>query len=377
MELKDLALEKKEGRMRLRVTVNWEECDEPNRELYIETESLFAEALSENYHPFLVGCIIPAMHFGEKRIRLKEKVCPTLLEGLKIVQGLMIQWSKGKYRPISIESEILNSPRYAGSHRHGALFLSGGIDSLAALRTILDHYPKNHPGSVRDCFMIHGFDIGGVIARGLKYHVFDRAVSALSHISHDAGVELIPVYTNIRHLCDDRDLWLNKFFGAVLGAVAHAFSKRIHLAYIASSYDIPHLHPCGSHPLLDPSFSSSDLQIIHRDLAMTRMEKIRKVAAWDAAFQHLRVCLANVPDRLNCGKCEKCVRTMLELLAVGVLHKTDAFVEKDVFPEHLSAFSIRIRERESFYREILPLLAEKGRKDLVEKIEEKLLFDPV
>jgi hypothetical protein len=38
-------------------------------------------------------------------------------------------------------------------------------------------------------------------------------------------------------------------------------------------------------------------------------------------------------DMLNCGKCEKCVRTMLGLLAVGAMDKTDAFPVKDVSRE--------------------------------------------
>ncbi len=33
---------------------------------------------------------------------------------------------------------------------------------------------------------------------------------------------------------------------------------------------------------------------------------------------------------LNCGKCEKCVRTMLALLALGVLHRSHAFPVNDV-----------------------------------------------
>ena len=376
MRLSDLTLEKINDRMRLRVTVDWEDCSQPKRELYIETIPPFAGDLSENIHPFLVGCIIPAMHFGERRISLNEKICPTLEEGLETVQALMVQWSHGQYRPLIIEAKPLTFPKYPAPLRRAALFLSGGIDSLAALRVNHLNFPKDHPGFVKDCIMMHGFDIGGVIQRGMKYHVFDRAIASLSHVAADAGVNLIPVYTNIRHLCDDRDLWLNKFFGAVLASVAHAFAKRIRLAYIASSYDIPHLHPCGSHPLLDPFYSSYDLGIIHRDLAMSRMEKIELVSNWDAAFQNLRVCLANVPDRLNCGRCEKCVRTMLELLAAGTLHKTGAFVEKDVKPEMLSGFSIRIRERQSFYLEILPLLAGKGRDDLVKTIKHKLLSDP-
>ena len=63
----------------------------------------------------------------------------------------------------------------------------------------------------------------GVMKRGAKYHVFERAKAAMAPVAAAARLALIPVHTNIRHLCDNRDLWLNQFFGAVLAAAAHAF----------------------------------------------------------------------------------------------------------------------------------------------------------
>jgi len=143
-------------------------------------------------------------------------------------------------------------------------------------------------------------------------------------------------------------------------------------AYIGSSYDIPNLAPCGSHPLLDPEYSSHDLKIRHRDLEVPRIDKIRSIADWDVGLNNMRVCLANVKDRLNCGKCEKCVRTMLGLEAVGVLPKLTSFVEDQVSPDLLDAFSITIRHREHFYEELIEPLKVCGRLDLVAKIEEKL-----
>ena len=353
-------------------TVQWEDCDRPDHDIFIETEEAFVQDLSLNPHAFLVGCIIPALHFGERRIFLDAEICPNLREGLDTVMGLMKEWTQGEYQPLNIEAKTrsvandLNHPGGAG------LFMSGGMDSLAALRVNKKTYPKQHPGSVKDCLLVHGFDIGGVVERGMKYHVFDRAQTALSAIAKDADVTLIPVYTNIRHLCDERDLWLDRFFGAVLAAVAHAFTSRLDLVYIASSYDIPNLTPCGSHPILDPAYSSYDLRIIHRDLALSRLEKLRVVADWDVAFQHFRVCLANVPDRLNCGKCEKCIRTMTALVAIGALDKTEAFIENDVTPEQLAQFDITIRHRESFYRELLSPLKKQGRDDLVYAIKKML-----
>ncbi len=376
MKILDLNQIQDGGRVKATAIVQWEDCDQPERQIFIETTADCASDLTADPHAFLVGCLVPALHFGERRIVLSRRICPTLMEGLQTAMAVLVHWSKGTWRPLSIDAKSLHTPRHRKPNRSAALFLSGGIDSLAALCVNRETHPLDHPGAAKDGFVVHGFDIGGVIQRGMKYPVFDRAMEALKPVALDARLNLIPVYTNIRHLCDDRNLWLNRFFGAVLAALSHAFSKRVHLSYIASSYDLAHLHPCGSHPLLDPFYSSFDVRIVHRDLELSRMEKIRKVVQWDAAFQNMRVCLANVPDRLNCGRCEKCVRTMLALVALGALHKTRAFIEDDVFPENLSGFSIRIRDRGSFYREIIPRLAERGRKDLVDAIAYKLQNDP-
>ena len=128
--------------------------------------------------------------------------------------------------------------------------------------------------------------------------------------------------------------------------------------------------------MLDPEFSSHGLRLRHRDVSLPRLEKLRIVAEWDVAFQNFRVCLANVPDRLNCGRCEKCVRTMAGLAALGLLDKTQAFQGDDLTPEHFSGFSITIRTRDPFYRELIPHLKEHGRNDLAATIEKKLPENP-
>ncbi len=376
MRLADFRMTQDGGRVKAAATVCWEDCDQPRREVFIETSADFASDLRAEPHSFLVGCLVPALHFGERRIALNRKICPTLMEGLKTAMAVLSFWSKDTWRPLVIEAHARRRPRHRRQSRRTALFLSGGIDSLAALQISRRTHPFDHPDAIQDGLVVHGFDIGGVVRRGMKYPVFHRALESLKPVARDARLDLIPVWTNFRHLCDDRDLWLNRFFGAVLAAVGHAFSSRVRNCQIASSYDLPHLHPCGSHPLLDPFYSSHEMRILHRDLELSRIEKIRQVLQWDAAFQNLRVCLANVPDRLNCGRCEKCVRTMLALVALGVLQKTRAFAEDDITPEYFSAFSIRIRERAPFYRELLPLLARRGRQDLVQAITFKLQNDP-
>ncbi|MEA1967280.1 MAG: hypothetical protein U9N77_03570 [Thermodesulfobacteriota bacterium] len=372
MKISDFKLTKG-NRTRICAKITFEDCDQPEKEIFIETSNEFGSSINLNPSAFLVGSIIPALYFKERRVAVDGRISPFLIEGLETVMALMENWTKGEFKPLVIESSrAVSLFEQLPGNRAGMVF-SGGVDSIAALRLNRLRYHKNHPGYIRDCFFIHGFDIGGVVERGMKYHVFERAFNAMEKITHDAEAELIPVYTNIRHLCDERDLWLNRFFGAVLASVAHAFSSRINLFYIASSYDVNNLVPCGSHPLLDPEYSSFDVRIRHRDLSWSRIDKIRLISDWDNGLKHLRVCLANVKDHLNCGKCEKCIRTMTALLAVDALHKSDAFIENDVTPEMFEPFKINIRHREPFYCELIPLLKEKGRDDLVDTIKEKFV----
>ena len=65
MRIENLRLESSSGLVRAAATVKWETCQEPDKDIYIETEESFAESFSCNPHAFVVGCIIPAMHFGE------------------------------------------------------------------------------------------------------------------------------------------------------------------------------------------------------------------------------------------------------------------------------------------------------------------------
>jgi hypothetical protein len=371
MKISDLTLTQYNDTIRADARVQFEDCPMPEKQVFIKTSKKYAADFFANPHAFLVGCLLPAIHLGEKRILIDEEICPLLKESLHVAMHILKHWSGGKHQPLKIEARTSSEIQLLDKPGTG-MFMSGGMDSLAALRLNRLNYPKTHPGYVKDGFFLHGFDIGGVVERGMKYHVFERAAKAILKITNDANVELIPVYTNIRHLCDKRELWLDSFFGAVLAAIAHSFANRLNMVFIGSSYDIPNLHPCGSHPLLDPEYSSYNMRIRHRDYELSRLEKIAIVSKWDVAFQNFRVCLANTPDRLNCGNCEKCVRTMTELTALGLLHKTDAFVENEITAEHISQFDITIRVRPPFYKPTVPLLKKQGRDDLANAIEKQI-----
>lgn len=74
---------------------------------------------------------------------------------------------------------------------------------------------------------------------------------------------------------------------------------------------------CGSYEMLSlPLFSTRNLRIYSDGEGMTRMKKISKIVHYAPSYKYLNVCLS---DGKNCGKCEKCVRTLLGIDALGKL----------------------------------------------------------
>jgi hypothetical protein len=210
---------------------------------------------------------------------------------------------------------------------------------------------------------------------------FEPVLDMLSTLGQGADVTLVPVYTNIIVLGSEKnaafwgDFWIHEYMGATFASIAHLFSNRLGVLSINSCHDIPNLMPYGSHPLLNPMYSSSDLRIRHEGIHLSRFEKVKLISEWDLALQHLRVCNDSKYYRtgmLNCANCEKCVRTMLALLACGVLEKTGAFPINNVNRElvshavHLGANTLPL------YIELLEPLEKAGRTDLVHAIEEKI-----
>ncbi|CAG0954742.1 hypothetical protein ANRL3_00482 [Anaerolineae bacterium] len=372
MRIENLRTEIRGRKVRRVATVIWEDSPRPTRDVYFATDEAYAADLAPGQHAFLTACLIPAMRHGERRIKLDEPIAPELRNGLHINMVYLRSWYGTPRNLVQIEASTERRQPIPRTATNAASFLSGGIDSLATLRANRLNYPADHPYSIADCLIVHGFDIGGREAVGDEADFFDRTLATLTPIAQDARVHLIPVATNIRHLDDDVTFWMYEFHGAALAAVAHALCRRISRVCIAGTMHVPFLEPWGSHPALDSNYSSVDLQVEHDGLAMSRLEKVQLIADWDVALRDLRVCTMNPARGLNCGRCEKCLRTMLELLACGKLARTSAFPAQDVTADQILNIHIDVEFPAPWYQELVAPLTDRGRADLAHAIQEKL-----
>ena len=369
MRIENLRSESYDDGKRIAATVVWEDCERSSQELHFTTDEEFENDLTVNPNAFLVAGIMPAMRHGEERIFIDEKVCPQLQDGLDTAVALMRHWWYPKnYKRIRIEAKTSNHPTSSNTPRRTGMFFSGGIDSLASFRKNRLRFPLEHPWSIKDGVLVFGLETEDI-------DKFGHVKNHLSEFSKEAGLKLIPVYTNIRQLDDDWMFWERQFQDSVYSSIGHLFARRFSVLSISSTYDIPHMRPDGSHPLLDINYSSSDLIIRHDAIQLSRLDKIKLVAEWELGFQNIRTCNRSElyrKDVLNCGRCWKCISAMLAFLVLGVLERTKAFPRLDLTPELVDSVIEIYGTTVCFYEELPPLLIKKGRPDLAEVINRKI-----
>jgi hypothetical protein len=392
MKIENVKSEKKANRKRVSATIRWEDCSHEDYEVYFETDEKFAEDFDSNPHAALSAYLIPALRHGEERIFIEAEICPEFKDGINTAMGWISHWFYGnKRKPVRIEAKTQSKIANPRKHSRAGLLFSGGIDSMASLRSNRLNFPLEHPGSIKDGIFAYGFDVR-------FQESFDEMVSSLSDLVEETGLTLIPFSSNLfsHYLSLELDFLVNKspgvwayqYQGGALAGGAHLFTKRLDVVNIACTYDIPNLIPFGNHPLIEPNFSSYDMRIRHDGVNLSRLDKVKLIADWDVGLRSIRVCNQIgdwnetsqsyrdrnplEPGQLNCGRCSKCLVTMLDLLVAGALHKATTFPKDDISADLIrSSFDPHDQMLCEFVDLIVPL-TEMGRDDLAHAIEHKM-----
>ena len=267
-------------------------------------------SLSARPESLVAAGLLPAMRRG-LNLHLDLALDPVFLDHLQEVKSLFAKWEP-LFKPIRVVSAP-SSPVFPDVEKSRVgLFFSGGVDSLYTLLT--------HQDEITDLIFVHGFDIHpDNLAHG------QLAEESVRKVGRQFGKRVIKVETNLRSFLDLYAAWGERAHGAAMAAVAHLLSDELARIYISASDSGAYLLPWGSHPDLDPFWSSSGLEFIHDGCETTRTGKLGRIAESDIALEHLRVCWKNQAGALNCGRCEKCIRTMIGLKITGALDRCTAF----------------------------------------------------
>jgi hypothetical protein len=226
-----------------------------------------------------------------------------------------------------------------GKKRSAGMLFSGGVDSLTS-------YLRHRKGRP-DLISIWGVpDIPP-----FEEKFWGRMWSDINNLAKRDGLEAFQIKTdafrNINHELLRSDFgtdWWGGVTGGLflLGMCAPVTAKRgTGTIIIASSYTEDFKEGSGFHPSIDHNLSWADVAVVHDGYELSRQQKLRYLCQQENLhyLSLLRVCWDSA-HKTNCGKCEKCLRTITGLVVEGVDPNDCNFdIDRKVFPLLKSCFS--------------------------------------
>lgn len=273
----------------------------------------------------LAATLLGAMRRGRRPLLVPGPLDATTQANLPRLQALFAEhWTKLRLRRVPVQTahpRVPPAPTPSGA-RVG-VFFSGGVDSFFSLLSNLDE--------IDDLILVRGYDIG--LEPDLD-GLWKEVVEAGRAVANEFGKRLISVRTNIRPLLLKLRCHWGFSHGAALAHVALLLQPWLRTVYVPASFDIEHVSPWGSHPEIDPLWSTDSLRFIHDGIETNRLQKIHRIAEFPLALQTLRVCNNHPDGAYNCGHCYKCLPTMLALDNAGALTRC-ATLPHELAPKEL------------------------------------------
>jgi hypothetical protein len=249
-----------------------------------------------------------------------EELDKTYLDSLSKIKPVFKKWYPQFSFSTNLNVENIVSNQFNGEGY--GLFFSGGIDSM----TSFIRYKDKHP----DLFTIWGADIPVY-----ENDFWEKVRNRISLFSNREGVNVHFIKTNMQQLLNQsllaRQYKLIGWWGPVshglmlLSLVTPLTTKGIGTILIAASHTQDLINkPWGSHPLIDNNIAWADVRVVHDGYELNRHEKMRYIMKHPEYLPQLRVCYSSHSD-YNCGRCEKCLRTITALILEGVNPKNCNF----------------------------------------------------
>jgi hypothetical protein len=314
--------------------------------------------LEPNLEAFLALALLPVMKKRTGDIYADGIVSQRFVEGTKRFQQVFRSW-KPNYGLVEFRN-VQVQPRSRNQSGKKGVFFSGGLDSYYSFLTHLDEiYAFVH---------LDGFDIP------LKeLSMRKRMVDNCRYIGQQFGKQAIILETNARQFIETFVTW-SFSHGSVIGSAGLLFMPEYERLYVAGAGMPADRDPFGSHPDLDPNWSTEILEYIH-EAEVDKTDKCRLIGQYDVALQTLHVCLRFPEKGLNCGECEKCLRSQVYLQVAGAYEQCTAF-PKPLDLRSLGQLKVSHDQQKNLLYKALNLLEEQRTYPDTVRVLREILYRP-
>ena len=284
-------------------------------EPYLSFPRAIESFVSDTADAFVPALLVPCVERGEP-LEIVPPVSPQLAARIPRIVDILLALFPNFHR-VEVKLHAREERQFSSGSCVAALF-SGGVDSFYTLLKGLS--PESDP-AYRPTHLL--------FMRGLEQRLdesagADATLGVVEEVARATGVDVLCGETNLRMLFGlNYELY---YHAAALVGSALALSRGVKCLLVPSTYSYGQLIPWGSHPIVDELWSTEMLQVIHHGAEARRVDKIACLAEHHPlALQRLRVCLKNQAGPGNCGRCQKCARTMMALEIAGVLGSVPTF----------------------------------------------------
>jgi hypothetical protein len=208
-------------------------------------------------------------------------------------------WNPRRFRFVRVTAEAV-APTPNPDRRADLVMFSGGLDSTDMLLRI---GRRQHPGLA---LTIHGFD------HALRAtDSFEAALAKSEPLLADLNYNRAVLRTNAAAVAQDYHSWGLRLMGSA-ALLSSLFKEGVFAASFTMEQDMA-VYPWGDNHVTDRFFRSDDFALTPL-YEISRLEKAANVAANPVALNALAFC-NNLRNKsrwklgLNCGACEKCIRT--------------------------------------------------------------------
>ncbi len=259
---------------------------------------------------YMLAALPLALYRGED-LYVDAPVSALTLRATERIQSIYASWDPAVRRcRVRVRDEL---PLRAAEHGHGCLF-SRGVDSIYSALV-----PHGRP-------LTH-LIFCDTLAPCQQESVRKREAAIVEEMAKFIGLPVLRISTNLRdpgaQLIDYQDM-----HGAGIAFMAQSLSGGLGRVVVPSGLTYSVAGPAGSHPLLDPLFGSEWLELDHHGLELGRPGKVAQIAALrPELLRQIKVCYSE-DTAGNCGRCRKCLWTMMSLQAAGALTQASLFPDR-------------------------------------------------
>ena len=226
-----------------------------------------------------------------------------------------------------------------------AVFFSGGLDAVNTLLCHMDEHPT--------LISIWGADI-----RYENIDGWEVVHKGIKEYAEKYGLTAVVIRSTFRQFDNESNLH-SKFctelnggwwycvkhgIGLLGHAAPYAYLHGVSNVYIASSNCSAYGQvKCASDPLIDNQVRYANVSVTHDSFELSRQDKVHNVVDYVTRTGEqlaLHVCWESQLGG-NCCRCEKCYRTMTELIAEGVDPVKYGFFDAPTYIPHMKTYLIK------------------------------------